>query len=118
MTTLICLDCSGLFEVPEFIPNGGEYGGISTTDQVSPCCKASFTENAAQVTFAIINEAEYEALVTLAQMQLRNSLDLIQTHMYSPMTEIEIKSQLKQQAINAGLNVGDWWVEFDNDLGV
>jgi len=117
MTTLICLDCGTFFEVPLFIPNGGEYGGIATTDQVSPCCKASFTENAAQVTFAI-NEAEYDALVNLAQLQLRNSLDLIQTHMYSLMTEIEIKSQLKQQAIEAGLNVGDWWAEFESDLGV
>lgn len=117
MTTLICLDCSGLFEVPLFIPNGGEYGGISTTEQVSPCCKSAFTEHAAQVTHAV-NEAEYDALVTLAHLQLRNSLDFIQTQMHSPMTEIEIKSQLKRQAIAAGLNYGDWWVEFEKDLGV
>ena len=115
MTTLICLDCSGLFEVPLFIPNGGEYGGISTTDQVSPCCKSAFTEHAAQVTFPI-NEDEYYALVELAQMQLRNSLDLIQAQINSPMTDLEIKSQLKQQAIAAGLNYGDWWVEFEKDL--
>jgi len=115
MTTLICLDCSGLFEVPLFIPNGGEYGGISTTDQVSPCCKSAFTEHAAQVTFPI-NEDEYYALVELAQMQLRNSLDLIQAQINSPMTDLEIKSQLKQQAIASGLNYGDWWVEFEKDL--
>lgn len=117
MTTLLCNDCGTLFEVPLFIPNGGEYGGISTKDQVSPCCKSTFTEHAAQVTFSI-NENEYYALVELAQMQLRNSLDLIKTHMYSPMTEIEIKSQLKQQAISAGLNYGDWWIDFEKDLHI
>lgn len=114
-TTLICIDCNGLFEVPEYIANGGEHSGMPTYDTVSPCCNTGFTENVAQLTFAIPEE-EYYALMELAQLQLRNSLDLIKDHTYSPMSLIEIKESLKQQAINAGLNVGEWWNEFENDL--
>lgn len=111
---LFCDDCGRLFELPLFEPNGGEYGGLTTTDFVSPCCKANYSEEKVVQTFTV-SEDEYNALVGLVQYALGREANDLQFE-EDALTRSLIKEQLIAKAKLAGLEATDWYKEFISDL--
>lgn len=111
---LFCDDCGRLFEMPIFEANGGEYGGLPTTDVVSPCCYANFSGGKSIQTFTV-SEDEYNALVELAQDALSKEVNDLQLYT-DKLVRTLIKKQLIAKAKLAGLEATDWHKEFISDL--